>query len=176
MNCHSRSFAKKRFDWSWFVLGKCFKYAIWGCIIISLVAVVNIFFLKKQDIILKMSHQTIRKGDTARLKILLNQYPGLIREVSAQGADLLHVACRTGQPDIVRFLKQKGFCLESRTCSGLTPLHYAVGEGHPEIVRFLLKEGVDVNVPDYRGFLRSIEFARKNTNIFCRCCWKTAQI
>ncbi len=63
----------------------------------------------------------------------------------------IHLACRVGNPDMVRMLLEKGVDVNLRGgVNEITPLHVAVAENHVDVVVCLLERGADVNARDRR--------------------------
>ena len=82
-----------------------------------------------------------RNGDCDRCTELLSdpnhQFDGSVK--GYYGDTLLHLACRNGWLDYVKFLLEEiGFDAEVKDCGLQTPLHYACRYGHLDIVQYLM--------------------------------------
>lgn len=67
--------------------------------------------------------------------------------VLPEGETILMTAARTGQPDLLRLLIDRGARVEAREkWYGETALIWAVAENHPDATKVLLERGADVNV------------------------------
>ncbi|KAG4439135.1 hypothetical protein IFR05_005372 [Cadophora sp. M221] len=77
-----------------------------------------------------------------------------IRSVTNDGPNILHIAARTRQSNIVGLVNDILLAangpslLDSVDANGCTPLHYACRSGRPETVAILLKAGADVSILD----------------------------
>lgn len=70
------------------------------------------------------------------------------------GCTALHLACRTGNADLVRLLLKHGAEVnvqEIMQCGGRTPLHTAAETDHVEVASMLLGHGADSTARDSRG-------------------------
>jgi len=67
-------------------------------------------------------------------------------KTNKQGEIPLHLACASGNIDVVKFLLNSGSDPNSVTLTQQSCLHYATHQGHAEIVRLLLEYGAN---PDY---------------------------
>ena len=74
----------------------------------------------------------------------------------------LHLACESGQSDIVRtILDNTSTEINERNPDGATPLFVASQRGHQEVVRMLLARGADVRIARFDG-VDPKEIARRN--------------
>ena len=97
-------------------------------------------------------HSITRNGNILSLQTVLIQYPERMSELNTNGENILHVACRYGHGDIVRYaLSQSTMNLLCKSKNGITPLHFASYKGHVEIVQQLVKYGVNIHEKDNGG-------------------------
>jgi len=106
-------------------------------------------------------------GDFDRVKKLVVKNPALATDVvNPMGLTPLHVAARTGRPEIAGFLIEKGAHVNARTVDGETPLHMAArfvllegwaenanfsSEGQLSVAELLVSKGADVNAASKNG-------------------------
>ena len=57
----------------------------------------------------------------------------------------LHIACKTGNMEIVKYLLKEGAEIDSKDFASWTPLHFACQYSHLEITKYLIEEGAEVN-------------------------------
>ncbi|NP_001298198.1 NF-kappa-B inhibitor alpha-like isoform X1 [Biomphalaria glabrata] len=126
------------------------------------------------------------------LAVLTNQ-PTVVRRLLCAGADAtcqdkdgntpLHIACREGYVDIVRYLlspvQEEELCqnlynipyqrllqdMSIRNYEGETCLHIAVRHSHIKIVSLLLVSGVDINVGDGKSGRTALHIASELNNV-----------
>src|SRR5262245_35471083 len=86
-------------------------------------------------------------GDLARVQLLLECDPSLIRARSADGGTALHFACFFGHTDAARLLIERGSDLRAvaEKFGNVQPLHSAVAGRNHQIIDSLLQNGADVN-------------------------------
>lgn len=97
---------------------------------------------------------------------LLDAYPALVHDTYLGGEyfgeTVLHMAVVNQDPDMVRFLLEKGADVNARACGtffspggtvywGEYPLSFAACIGSKECVEVLIEYGADVNKQDYHG-------------------------
>lgn len=104
-------------------------------------------------------HEAIERGDTSRVKAILDSNPGSIPKLLHDGdyerKQPLHIAIqRRDRPTVELLLSYKiqddfyGDIINSCPRDDQTPLHYAVIAGDAEIVELLLHRGAAINAED----------------------------
>lgn len=105
----------------------------------------------------------VRRDDTEQLRKLLSEGTNL-HCCNRFGESLVHMACRRGQTDMVRFLIDEAKApLLVRDDFGRTPLHDACWTSKPrfDLVEYIVKQVPELLcVPDVRGHL-PLNYARK---------------
>ena len=95
---------------------------------------------------------------------LLVSFGGEVSATSTNGVSCFHLACVSGNLEVVKYLIQKhhvDFHIKS-TASGSEPIHVAANAGHKNIVEFLFFDcGVDIKTEDKNGE-NSLSLAIKN--------------
>ena len=76
----------------------------------------------------------------------------------------LHVAVRSGQPEIARLLLESGAEVDIRDHNDFTPLHNAAWNGNLEMVKLLLAAGANITARDYSGFT-PLACANRNNHV-----------
>lgn len=86
-------------------------------------------------------------GDLERVRSLLDANPSLLDERSADGYPPLGLAIFFGQPDVARFLIERGTDVNAHAANAqrVAPLHAAAAICDRELVRLLLERGADPN-------------------------------
>mmetsp|Transcript_932 Transcript_932/g.1405 ORF Transcript_932/g.1405 Transcript_932/m.1405 type:complete len:336 (-) Transcript_932:180-1187(-) len=92
--------------------------------------------------------EDVRKGNVHSVEKFLESGGDINIIDKYSGATLLHIACSTGQLEIVKFLLRKGAFIESEDFKRRKPLHSAANEGHGHVVLELLTRGARVNSRD----------------------------
>ena len=66
----------------------------------------------------------------------------------------LHIACRHGQYEVVKFLlhKRAQVNVVSDSMQKITPLHEAMYSGHFDCAELLIQNGANANAKDHRGW------------------------
>jgi len=96
------------------------------------------------------AHEACDKGDVAELRRFCKGAGLSVR--CAAGNSLLHVAARSGQVEVVRFLlSQKQVNMNGRNKNGWTPLIWAAITGSEEVATLLIQAGCDIFVQDEKG-------------------------
>lgn len=91
-----------------------------------------------------------REGECGVLERLLQAHPGEhMRQLSADGDSLLHVASWFGHARIVSMLIARGHPVHLQCRNQSAPLHYAAFRGHVDVTRVLLEARAD---PERRMF------------------------
>lgn len=114
---------------------------------------------------------SIRRGDTAQLRLLLDQDPGLAAARDATGVSALLLACYARRRELIELLlaalpeldlfeaaavgrrervntllAEDSSRARAFSADGFTPLHYAAFFGQPLVAEALLAAGADANV------------------------------
>jgi len=110
----------------------------------------------------------IRERDPARVRLLLDDDPGLLRARDRRSNEPIHWAVMTRQIDVIDELARRGADLNARRADGALPIHLTTGDYHyrgwsdvpPEVAttpeqvyRHLIALGaeVDLNMAAFRG-------------------------
>jgi ankyrin repeat protein len=96
-------------------------------------------------------HDAARKGDLSRLRVLLEQDPGLVNARCNNGSTPLHYAAMNGQAEAVELLHKLGAEVNATNNNGETPLHLVAMWGKPEAAELLHKLGAEVNARNNYG-------------------------
>lgn len=75
------------------------------------------------------------------------------KTTDASGSSGLHVAAEHSSREAAEYLLNRGFSVDEKTGSGLTPLMHAVLADQPEMVKWLLRQGADPKLKDNEGFI-----------------------
>jgi ankyrin repeat protein len=98
-------------------------------------------------------HQAIADRNIEAVKVHIQEGTDINQMGSyAIEGSALHVAVRSGQPDIARLLIESGAEVDIRDNSDFTPLHNAAWNGNLEMVKLLLDAGANITARDYSGF------------------------
>ncbi len=89
-----------------------------------------------------------RKGDVPAVKAMIEKSPQLVDARDGDGSTPLHYAAFSGDPDLVRFLIDKGAKVESKDAESKTPLHIAVMNDRREAAAALLERGAAIEARD----------------------------
>lgn len=111
-------------------------------IVVGLLVVDNIIYLRQRQY-----QRALRSGDVAAVIAYLDSGFELNSPIphSKGAAYPILEAVRSGNPELVHYLLEKGADPSARSQFGIVPLHAAAHLGHIEIVRILLDAGVDIN-------------------------------
>jgi ankyrin repeat protein len=94
-------------------------------------------------------------GRVDRVSELLNEQPGLIRELSPDGFTVLHLAIFSGSEPTVRAVLERRPEIEapsrSAVAKGVRPIHTAVFMRSVGLARLILDAGADVNARESGG-------------------------
>ena len=100
-------------------------------------------------------HQAVKRGDTARMRKLLDENRDLANspsETDARGTSPLHVAAEFGQADAARMLLAYGADVALRDAENdAIALGWAAFFGRPEVVRILLAAGSEPSQRNKHG-------------------------
>ena len=81
----------------------------------------------------------ISANDFERTKLLVEQ--GADKDEEIKGQTPLRKACQVGNLEVVQYLVQQGFKMETNHEWGWTPLFDAILNDHPHVVSYLLEQG-----------------------------------
>ena len=95
--------------------------------------------------------QAAEKGDTRKLKDLLDLDPDLVNCRDSDDYTPLHRAAYNGHVRAVELLLEKGADPHARTSDGWQPLHSAVKWSHAQVACLLLSAGADINAQTNGG-------------------------
>ena len=90
----------------------------------------------------------LSKGDVPAVKAVIEKSPRLVDARDGDGSTPLHYAAFSGDPDLVRFLIDKGAKVGSMDAKSKTPLHIAVMNDRREAAAALLERGAAVEARD----------------------------
>jgi ankyrin repeat protein len=93
-------------------------------------------------------------GRIDRLRERIDNDPGAVAAISADGYTALHLASFFGKTEAARLLIDAGARVDTYTTNDFAnqPLHAAAAGRHLEICRVLLAAGADVNATQHGGF------------------------
>lgn len=89
-------------------------------------------------------HAAAQKGDTDRMRELLDAHPDWVRAEDDSQRLALHLAARYGKLEAVDLLLERGSPIDHRAYNRFTPLHLAVSFHRKQVVERLLEKGADV--------------------------------
>lgn len=93
----------------------------------------------------------LQGGHERTMQLLLDGAVILDRQ-SLFGRTILHDLCKSGSPNQLSFLLEKGsFDVNSKDYSGATPLHIAVRSNRGAVVNLLMKQGANTEIKDSSG-------------------------
>jgi ankyrin repeat protein len=75
----------------------------------------------------------------------------IIRRRTKDGNTLVHIACKNGALDVLKFFAEIGVNFDVRNLLQDSPLHFAVLNDHEHIVKYLLEKNVKVNQQNNQG-------------------------
>jgi len=107
----------------------------------ALCTYMNDFATKQGKTVEPLVHLAIEKSSTEMLELLLDSGEDISR-VDTRKRTALHIACKTGNSDIVERCLQQ-ISVHVKCDRGRTPLHIATWEGHKHVVEMLLQNGAD---------------------------------
>lgn len=107
-------------------------------------------------------HDVATKGDTNKLRDLLEKNPKLADSPDPLQFTPLHHAARADQFDAVKLLLEHKANPNKTTRNAETPLHFA---SDPRIIRALVEAGASPNVPDGSGYSPLQSFVHRNRQL-----------
>ena len=97
-------------------------------------------------------HAAAKKGDLARMQILVKQNPASVSIKNAYGEMPLFAAIEGGHRDAVAFLLANGADVNARNKTGDTPLHRAAACADRTIVELLVSYRADLDARNDQGY------------------------
>ena len=85
------------------------------------------------------------------VRVILKYFPKYINIRDGYGKTPLTIASKSGHPEIVGMLINRGADVNARDKYGNTPLTWASWNGHTEIVQILINRGANMNLQDNNG-------------------------
>lgn len=108
--------------------------------------VVTLYILRRKAIAV---HIAVHKGDTYKIKKLLENNPHLVNARDQRGLTPLHYAAWNKQLEAVELLVEFDADIHA-AIQKMAPIHFAVRGGNINIVKFLLDKGADASM---KGFI-----------------------
>lgn len=107
----------------------------------------------------------IKAGDLAKVKVLVEENPGIVNAKNPGGQTFLFAAVSFGRLEIAEYLISNGANVNERSNFHMTPLDVACVRNAPlAIVRLLVEKGADINfVSEYLG--RPLDLALDTDNV-----------
>ncbi|MGD9133172.1 MAG: ankyrin repeat domain-containing protein, partial [Desulfobacterales bacterium] len=110
-----------------------------------------------------------QSGNLDYIKEIIRKNPGRINEKDGDGNSFLHLAVRTANTDIVKFLVSNGADVNIKDSYGQTPLQIAVHSDNTEIVVQLVSNGAEINIQNpigktplhdavYHGYFKIVKY------------------
>eukprot|EP00435_Cladocopium_sp_Y103_P016763 s3035_g4.t1 len=98
-----------------------------------------------------VAHQACNRGNLQLVRQLSRKGEALLQKCQA-GNSVLHVAARSGQLEVIRFLlSQKQVSMNGKNKNGWTPLMWAAIVGHSEVTELLIQATCDIYARDEKG-------------------------
>ncbi|XP_077055354.1 ankyrin repeat and SAM domain-containing protein 6 isoform X2 [Siphateles boraxobius] len=95
----------------------------------------------------------LKLGNAQLVKEIVEEDPGQVNALNADGASPLMMAAVSGQLELVQMLVEKQAHVDQRdSVHGWTALMQATYHGNKEVVKFLLNQGADVNLRAKNGY------------------------
>ncbi len=91
-------------------------------------------------------HEAARQGNLEKVRSLVDKDPALVAAKDKDGETPLHWAAYSGNPDLVRFLLDKGAAVDAKNARGLAPLAITALQDRTQAAAALIERGADVNV------------------------------
>lgn len=82
----------------------------------------------------------ITSGNIESVKSFLLAKKVSVNEKNNVGETLLHIACKNGSIEMMKFLIENGADLDAKDSSGKTPFDVAVENGHGQLIMILLED------------------------------------
>jgi ankyrin repeat protein len=92
----------------------------------------------------KSIDQAIVRQDFQQIKSIVERDARVLDNTQGQDQPPLHLAIKTGNLNIIRYLVDNGAEVNGKNWDGDTPLHIAASRGDYEIMSFLVSRGADV--------------------------------
>ena len=86
-------------------------------------------------------HDAIESGEPAKVTVLIQKDPDLLRAKNAEGDQPLHLAAKQGDDEMIRLLLEAGADANAKGAKGWTPLHYAGASDSKDACLALLENG-----------------------------------
>ena len=96
-------------------------------------------------------HDAAKAGNLAKVQLLLQTNPALVKAVSNDGKTPLHYAALGGNKTLCEALISRGADVNAKDRDDWTPLHCAALKGQTEIARLLLLRGANIHALDNTG-------------------------
>lgn len=126
---------------------KLIRPLVFLAIIVLFIAAIYIWIMPGDDIM-----TASLKGDTARVKALLQRHPELAQTTTFHGYTPLHWAAMDNHYEMAESLIQAGTDVDALSEEKVTPLYLAALRGHAKIVHLLLDNKADPDIAaDYIG-------------------------
>jgi len=100
----------------------------------------------------------VKCGDSADIRQILRDHPGLVTHKDDSGRSLLHM---TDDHGIAETLIVNGAQVNAQDVNGLTPLHHAAKSGNEAMVQQLIVAGADTSIKSFKG-VTAADMAREN--------------
>lgn len=98
-----------------------------------------------------VAHQACHQGHLLQVRMLARKGDALLRKCQA-GNSVLHVAARSGQLEVLRFLlSQKQVSIDGKNKNGWTPLMWAAIVGNTECADLLIQAACDIYARDEKS-------------------------
>lgn len=135
------------------------KIAFWGLLGVACWLMISYFWLEYQD----KGRQLVTDAYYANLLNVKNDveegapldyafyFQDQARQYNGVLFNALHAAASGGNEDIINFLLEQGFNINTQTPDGWTPLFIAARDGNAEAAKLLVYRGADLNLQTDRG-------------------------
>jgi ankyrin repeat protein len=115
----------------------------------KLALLVAFLFMSVSTLFPQEIFDALKNNDLSKVKILLENNPGLLTLTDDSGNTPLHLAVRQKQTETVSYLLGLGAEVNCLNTSKQTPLHVSSYLRNGEITKLLIKNGADVSLADY---------------------------
>ncbi len=119
---------------------------------------------KKQRMLLTVFVEAVKKGDTERIRFLVENRASM-DGTDYYGTQAIHHAALRGHLDTVMFLVENGARVNAAESGGRQPIHWAASNGHLDTVRFLIENGANVDAALSWGGMQPIHFAAQHGHL-----------